>query len=90
MELAGATVVPVDDGEATLRSAINAAMKDLINHSDNSYYLLGTACGPHPYPSMNVFFQKIIGEEVRKQVMHQAGKMPDILISCVGGGSNSL
>lgn len=68
MELAGAQVIAVEEGDQTLRSAVNAAIKDLINHSSDSYYLLGTACGPHPYPSMNVFFQKIIGEEVRKQL----------------------
>ena len=75
---------------ATLRSAITAALQDLIAHADESYYLLGTACGPAPYPSMNVFFQKIIGEEVQLQFQEKMGTNPDILIACVGGGSNSL
>lgn len=65
-------------------------MRDLLNHSSDSYYLLGTACGPHPYPSMNVFFQKIIGEELRAQLQESCGRDPDVLIACIGGGSNSL
>ncbi len=89
MELAGAQVIAVEEGDQTLRSAVNAAIKDLINHSSDSYYLLGTACGPHPYPSMNVFFQKIIGEEVRIQLSESIWKNPDILIACVGGWSNA-
>lgn len=90
MELTWAKVIPVHTGSATLRSAITAALQDLIAHADESYYLLGTACGPAPYPSMNVFFQKIIGEEVRLQFQEKMGTNPDILIACVGGGSNSL
>lgn len=90
MELCGATVIPVHTGNATLRSAITAALQDLIAHAESSYYLLGTACGPAPYPSMNVFFQKIIGEEVRCQMQEKTHTHPDILIACVGGGSNSL
>lgn len=90
MELTWAKVIPVHTGSATLRSAITAALQDLIAHADESYYLLGTACGPAPYPSMNVFFQKIIGEEVRWQFQEKIGTKPDILIACVGGGSNSL
>ncbi|MDQ7010026.1 MAG: tryptophan synthase subunit beta [Candidatus Gracilibacteria bacterium] len=85
MELAGAKVIPVMEGNMTLRDAVNAALKDLLNNSEDSYYLLGTACGPNPYPSMNVFFQKIIGEEVREQLEVN----PDYLVACVGGGSNA-
>jgi len=85
MELAGAKVVPVYNGNQTLQDAVNMALKDLINHSDDTYYLLWTACWPNPYPSMNVFFQKIIWEEVRTQL----DKKPDYLIACVGWWSNS-
>ena len=85
MELAGAKVVPVKEWNKTLRDAVNAALKDLINNSDTTYYLLWTACWPNPYPAMNVFFQKVIGEEVREQLEIN----PDYLIACVWGGSNS-
>ena len=85
MELAGAKVIPVMEWNMTLRDAVNAALKDLLNNSEDSYYLLWTACGPNPYPAMNVFFQKIIGEEVREQLEVN----PDYLIACVGGWSNA-
>ncbi len=89
MELLGATVVPVDDGSATLNDAVIAAFKDLIANPDDTYYLLGSAVGPHPYPIMNTFFQKVVGEEVRAQCMAQVGKLPDVIAACVGGGSNA-
>ncbi len=89
MELAGATVIPVTEWAQNLRYAVNAAMKDLINHPNDTYYLLGTACGPNPYPAMNVFFQKVIGEEVRTQLEDTIGKSPDILVACVGWWSNA-
>jgi len=89
MEMAWATVIPVKEWGQTLRDAVNSALKDLINNSETSYYLLWTACWPHPYPSMNVFFQKIIWEEVRKQVLKITWKLPDYLVACVWGGSNS-
>lgn len=85
MELSGAKVIPVEEGNMTLRDAVNAALKDLLNNSENSYYLLWTACGPNPYPSMNVFFQKIIWEEVREQLKVN----PDYLVACVWWWSNS-
>jgi len=85
MELAGAKVIPVEEGNMTLRDAVNAALKDLLNNSENSYYLLWTACGPNPYPSMNVFFQKVIWEEVREQLKVN----PDYLVACVWWWSNS-
>ena len=85
MELAGATVIPVHEGNMTLKDSMNAAIKDLVNNSENTYYLIGTACGPNPYPAMNVFFQKVIGEEVRKQL----SVTPDYLVACVGWWSNS-
>jgi len=100
MELAGAKVIPVMEGNMTLRDAVNAALKDLLNNSSDSYYLLWTACWPNPYPSMNVFFQKIIGEEVKEQLKeHNVGNAglhslhkkvnPDYLVACVGGWSNA-
>jgi tryptophan synthase beta chain len=90
MEQLGATVVAVEEGDQTLRDAINAALRDLIAHPEETHYLLGTVCGPNPYPSMNTYFQKVVGEEVRDQVMAQTGKLPDYLVACVGGGSNAM
>ena len=90
MEQLGATVIPVTDGDQTLRDAINAALRDLISHPEETHYLLGTVCGPNPYPAMNTYFQKIIGKEVRTQIEDQTGGSPDYLIACVGGGSNAL
>ncbi len=98
MELAWAKVIPVMEGNMTLRMAVNAALKDLLNNSSDSYYLLWTACWPNPYPAMNVFFQKIIGEEVRKQLNNispfgreypKGERGPDYLIACVWWWSNS-
>lgn len=89
MELAWAKVIPITSGNKTLRDAVNASIKDLINHSDTSYYLLWTACGPHPYPSMNVFFQKVMSEELKIQTK-AINISPDYLIACLGWGSNSL
>lgn len=90
MERLGAKVVPVEEGGQILRDAINAALRDLITNPEDTHYLLGTVCGPHPYPVMNTFFQKIVGEEVRKQIKTQAGKLPDYLVACAGGGSNAM
>lgn len=90
MERLGAEVIPVQEGGQILRDAINAALRDLITHPEETHYLLGTVCGPHPYPVMNTFFQKIVGEEVRKQIKAQAGKLPDYLVACAGGGSNAM
>jgi len=90
MEQLGATVIPVTDGDQTLRDAINAALRDLIAQPEETHYLLGTVCGPNPYPAMNTYFQKIIGEEVRTQSEAQIGALPDYLVACVGGGSNAL
>lgn len=89
MKLAWAEVIAVKEGARTLRSAVNAAIWDLIRNSNDSYYLLWTACGPNPYPSMNVYFQKIIWEEVRKQIEEKAWRLPDYLVACVWWGSNS-
>ena len=90
MERLGATVIPVEEGGMVLRDAINAALKDLIANPIDTHYLLGTVCGPHPYPVMNTFFQSIVGREVRSQLMEQRGCKPDYLIACVGGGSNAM
>jgi len=92
MELAWAKVISVNNGNQTLRDAVNAAIKDLVNNTTDSYYLLWTACGPNPYPSMNVFFQKIIWEEIKTQLIEQEKNkiLPDYLVACVWWGSNSL
>lgn len=90
MELLGARVVPVEDGSQTLNDAVIAAFKDWVAHPDDTYYLLGSAVGPHPYPAMNTFFQKMVGEEIRRQCLAQAGRLPDACVACVGGGSNAM
>lgn len=89
MELLGAQVVPVTDGSQTLNDAVIAAFKDLILHPDDTFYLLGSAVGPHPYPAMNTFFQKIVSEEMRAQCLAKAGRLPSAVVACVGGGSNA-
>jgi tryptophan synthase beta chain len=89
MELLGSKVVPVEDGSQTLNDAVIAAFKDWVANPE-SFYLLGSAVGPHPYPAMNTFFQKVVGEEIRRQCIAATGKMPDYCIACVGGGSNAM
>jgi tryptophan synthase beta chain len=90
MRLLGATVMPVDSGTGTLKDAINEAMRDWVTHVADSYFLLGSVCGPHPYPRLVRDFQAVIGREVRAQILHQQGRLPDCLLACVGGGSNSI
>lgn len=90
MERLGATVIPVTEGGQILRDAITAALRDLITRPAETHYLLGTICGPHPYPVMNTYFQKIVGQEVRKQMKKAIGGLPNQLIACVGGGSNAM
>jgi len=90
MKLFGAKVVPVENGSATLKDAINEAMRDWITYADNTYYCFGTAAGPHPFPSLVRYFQKIISEETRRQIQAQAGCLPDAVIACIGGGSNAI
>lgn len=90
MERLGAKVIPVEDGGQILRDAINAALRDLITNPSDTHYLLGTVCGPHPYPAMNTFFQKVMGEEIKRQFKKQCGGIPDYLVACVGGGSNAM
>ena len=90
MQLMGATVVPVMSGDRTLRSAIDEAMRDWVSDPTDTYYLLGSAVGPHPYPYLVRELQSVIGREARAQMLEQAGGLPDALIACVGGGSNSI
>jgi tryptophan synthase beta chain len=90
MEKLGATVVPVTDGSRTLKDAINEAFRDWVTRMDDTHYVLGTVCGPHPFPEMVAWFQSIIGIEAAKQIVRQHGKMPDRVYACVGGGSNAM
>ena len=90
MELMGATVVPVESGGRTLKDAVNEALRDWSASFENTHYLLGTAAGPHPFPTMVREFQRIIGREARAQVLGQLGRLPDAVIACVGGGSNAI
>ena len=90
MEKLGATVVPVKDGSRTLKDAINEAFRDWVASMDTTHYVLGTACGPHPFPEMVAWFQSIIGHEAKRQIIEQRGVMPDRVYACVGGGSNAM
>lgn len=90
MEQLGAKVVPVSHGTKRLKDAVTAALQDWITNVDDSYYLLGSVLGPHPYPSMVRDFQSIIGLEVKEQIQAQASRLPDYLVACVGGGSNAI
>jgi len=90
MERLGATVVPVEEGTRILKDAINEAFRDWVSHMDTTHYVLGTACGPHPFPEMVTYFQSIIGQEARRQVLEQTGQLPARVYACVGGGSNAM
>jgi len=90
MQLLGAEVRTVDAGSRTLKDAINEALRDWVTNVGDSYYLLGSALGPHPYPVMVRDFQSVIGQETRAQILEKEGRLPDCLIACVGGGSNSI
>ncbi len=90
MERLGAQVVAVKDGARTLKDAINEAFRDWTANMDSTHYVLGTACGPHPFPTMVAYFQSIIGNELREQVQKRTGKLPNRIYACVGGGSNAL
>ncbi|MGW8228196.1 MAG: tryptophan synthase subunit beta [Gammaproteobacteria bacterium] len=90
MKLLGAKVVPVTSGSRTLKDALNEAMRDWVTNVDNTFYIIGTVAGPHPYPAMVRDFQAIIGRETREQILQHEGRLPDALVACVGGGSNAI
>lgn len=90
MEQFGAKVIPVEFGGKRLKDAVNAALKDWITNVSSSHYLLGSCLGPHPFPEINRYFQKIVGEEIKEQLREATGKLPDVVMACVGGGSNAI
>jgi len=90
MKLLGAEVKPVVSGSATLKDAMNDALRDWVANVQDTYYLIGTVAGPHPYPAMVRDFQSVIGDETREQILEQEGRLPDSLVACVGGGSNAM
>ena len=90
MKLLGAEVVPVESGSATLKDAMNGALRDWVAHVDDTFYVIGTVAGPHPYPAMVRDFQSVIGIETREQMMAAEGRLPDTLVACIGGGSNAM
>ncbi|MCA1854843.1 tryptophan synthase subunit beta [Massilia oculi] len=90
MKLLGATVVPVESGSKTLKDALNEAMRDWVTNIENTFYIIGTVAGPHPYPMMVRDFQSVIGEECRVQMPAMTGRQPDYVLACVGGGSNAM
>ncbi len=90
MKLLGAELVPVKDGSKTLKDAVTAAMQDWVSNVDDTYYLLGSVMGPHPYPEMVRTFQSVIGREVKEQILQLENRLPDSIVACVGGGSNAM
>jgi len=90
MKLLGAEVVPVTSGSATLKDAMNEALRDWVSNVEDTFYIIGTVAGPHPYPAMVRDFQSVIGREVRAQMMELEGRLPDSLVACIGGGSNAM
>ncbi len=90
MKLLGAEVVPVTSGAGTLKDAMNEALRDWVTNVENTFYIIGTVAGPHPYPAMVRDFQSIIGEETKRQILAYEGRLPDMLIACIGGGSNAM
>jgi len=90
MKLLGAEVIPVNSGSRTLKDAMNEAMRDWATNVDDTFYIIGTVAGPHPYPQLVRDFQSVIGREARAQCLQQAGRLPDALVACVGGGSNAM
>jgi tryptophan synthase beta chain len=90
MKLLGAEVIPVESGSRTLKDALNEAMRDWVTHVEDTFYIIGTVAGPHPYPMMVRDFQTVIGKEARVQMLEEYGRQPDALIACVGGGSNAI
>jgi tryptophan synthase beta chain len=90
MRLLGAEVVPVKSGTRTLKDAMNEALRDWVSNVENTFYIIGTVAGPHPYPAMVRDFQNVIGNEVREQLHEAEGRLPDTLVACIGGGSNAM
>lgn len=90
MKLLGARVVAVEAGSKTLKDALNEALRDWVTNVDNTFYIIGTVAGPHPYPAMVRDFQTVIGREARQQILDRTGRLPDALVACVGGGSNAI
>jgi tryptophan synthase beta chain len=90
MRLLGATVKPVESGSRTLKDAVNEAIREWVTNVDDTHYILGSALGPHPYPTMVRDFQSVIGKEARRQILETTGRLPDACVACVGGGSNSI
>jgi tryptophan synthase beta chain len=90
MKILGAEVVPVTAGSATLKDAMNEAMRHWVTHVRDTFYIIGSVAGPHPYPMMVRDFQSVIGRETRRQILKQEGRLPDCIIACVGGGSNAM
>ncbi len=90
MKLLGAEIVPVTSGTGTLKDAMNEALRDWVTNVDNTFYLIGTVAGPHPYPAMVRDFQSVIGRETKEQMLDKEGRLPDSLVACVGGGSNAM
>ena len=90
MRILGAEVVPVTSGSRTLKDATNEAIRDWVANVEDTHYIIGSVVGPHPYPALVRDFQRIIGDEVRRQVLEDEGRLPDVLVACVGGGSNAI
>ena len=90
MKLLGANIISVESGSKTLKDAMNEALRDWVSNVEDTFYIIGTAAGPHPYPMLVRDFQAIIGEETKKQIIEQEGRLPDSLVACIGGGSNAL
>ncbi len=90
MKLLGAEVIPVESGSRTLKDAMNEAMRDWVTNVDTTHYIIGTVAGPHPFPAMVRDFQSVIGQEARAQCLQDLGRLPDVLVACVGGGSNAI
>jgi tryptophan synthase beta chain len=90
MELLGAKVVPVDKGQGRLKDAVDEALNDLVLNYKNTFYLLGSAVGPHPFPTMVKHFQAVISEESKQQILEKEGRLPDAVVACAGGGSNAI
>lgn len=90
MELLGTKVVAVEKGSATLKDAVNEALRHWVTHIEDTHYILGSALGPHPFPTIVRDFQRVIGDETRAQILQQEGRLPDTVIACIGGGSNAI